>query len=233
MPYGIYASHQYIPNHQVLCNGCLKGYYAIQFSYSSHIYDVFKLYSLPSLIFPKGGKDIFPSQLAICIFKSELLKVWWHHDCFVYHNGPKCLAHGKHLINNCIMKISHHSHNYHSCPHRLNLCRWLILCVNQPWSTDIPKCLCCLSSHMFLKLHSVQFSSVTQSCLTLCDTMDCSTASLSITNSQSLLKLMSIALVLPSNHLILCRPLLHPPSIFPSIRVFSNEVPLGKKKMTL
>ena len=75
MPYGIYASHQYIPNHQVLCNGCLKGYYAIQFSYSSHIYDVFKLYSLPSLIFPKGGKDIFPSQLAICIFKSELLKV--------------------------------------------------------------------------------------------------------------------------------------------------------------
>ena len=48
-------------------------------------------------------------------------------------------------------------------------------------------------------------------------------ASLSITNSQSLLKLMSIELVMPSNHLILCRPLLLPPSIFPSIRVFSNE----------
>ena len=47
--------------------------------------------------------------------------------------------------------------------------------------------------------------------------------SLSITNSQSLLKLTSIALVMPSNHLILCRPLLLPPSIFPSIRVFSNE----------
>ena len=45
---------------------------------------------------------------------------------------------------------------------------------------------------------------------------------LSITNSQSLLKLMSIKSVMPSNHLILCRPLL-PPSIFPSIRVFSNE----------
>ena len=45
----------------------------------------------------------------------------------------------------------------------------------------------------------------------------------SITNSQSLLKLMSIELVMPSNHLILCRPLLLPPSIFPSIRVFSNE----------
>ena len=48
-------------------------------------------------------------------------------------------------------------------------------------------------------------------------------ASLSITSSQSLLKLMSIELVMPSNHLILCRPLLLPPSIFPSIRVFSNE----------
>ena len=48
-------------------------------------------------------------------------------------------------------------------------------------------------------------------------------ASLSITNAQSLLKLMSIELVMPSNHLILCRPLLLPPSIFPSIRVFSNE----------
>ena len=48
-------------------------------------------------------------------------------------------------------------------------------------------------------------------------------ASLSITNSWSLLKLMSIDLVMPSNHLILCRPLFLPPSIIPSIRVFSNE----------
>ena len=48
-------------------------------------------------------------------------------------------------------------------------------------------------------------------------------ASLSITNSQSLLKLMSIALVMPSNHLILCHPLLLLSSIFPSIKVFSNE----------
>ena len=46
---------------------------------------------------------------------------------------------------------------------------------------------------------------------------------MSITNSQGLLKLMSIELVMPSNHLILCRPLLLPPSIFPSIRDFSNE----------
>ena len=48
-------------------------------------------------------------------------------------------------------------------------------------------------------------------------------ASLSITNSWSLFKLMSIESVMPSNHLILCRPLLLPPSIFPGIRVFSNE----------
>ena len=51
-------------------------------------------------------------------------------------------------------------------------------------------------------------------------------ASLSITNSWSLLRLMSIELVMPSNHLILCRPLLLIPSIFSSIRVFSNELVL-------
>ena len=54
--------------------------------------------------------------------------------------------------------------------------------------------------------------------------MDCSTpGSLSITNLQSLFKLLSINLVMPSNHLILCHPLLLLPSIFPNIRVFSNE----------
>ena len=63
-----------------------------------------------------------------------------------------------------------------------------------------------------------QFSSVTQSCPPLCDH-----ASLSITNSPSLLKLMSFESTMPSNHLILCRTFLLPPSIFPSIRVFSNE----------
>ena len=48
-------------------------------------------------------------------------------------------------------------------------------------------------------------------------------ASLSITNSRSLFKFMSIELVMPSNHFVLCHPLLLPPSIFPSIRVFSSE----------
>ena len=70
---------------------------------------------------------------------------------------------------------------------------------------------------------SVQFSSVAQSCPTLCDPMNCSMPDfLSVTNSRSLLQLMSIDSVMPSNH-ILCHPLLLLPSIFPSIRVFSNE----------
>ena len=69
----------------------------------------------------------------------------------------------------------------------------------------------------------IQFSSVAQLCLTLCNSMDCRMPSLSITNSWSLLKLMSIESVMPSNHLILCRSLLLLPSIFPSIRVLSNE----------
>ena len=68
-----------------------------------------------------------------------------------------------------------------------------------------------------------QFSSV-GSVVTLCDPMDCSMqAFLSIPNAQSLLKLMSIKLVTPSNHPILCCPLLLMPSVFPSIRVFSSE----------
>ena len=68
------------------------------------------------------------------------------------------------------------------------------------------------------------FSPVTQSCPILCN--PCTTAcqaSLSITNSQSLLKLMSIESMMPSNHLILCRPLLFLPSVFTSIRVFASE----------
>ena len=75
-------------------------------------------------------------------------------------------------------------------------------------------------------LYLIQFSSVQLlSCVWLFATLWTAApqASLSITNSWSLLKLMSIELVMPSNHLILCRPLLLLPSIFPSIRVFSNE----------
>ena len=71
---------------------------------------------------------------------------------------------------------------------------------------------------------SVQFSSVAQSCPTLCDPwIAARQASLSITIFQSSLKLMSIESVMPSSHLILCHPLLLLPPIPPSIRVFSNE----------
>ena len=69
-----------------------------------------------------------------------------------------------------------------------------------------------------------QFSSVAQSCPTLCDPVDYSMPCFPVRNQlPDLLKLMSIELVMPSNHLILCHPLLLLPSIFPSIRVFSNE----------
>ena len=67
--------------------------------------------------------------------------------------------------------------------------------------------------------------SVTKLCLTFCDPIDCS--SLSLTISWSLLKFMSIKLVVPPNHLILCHPLPLLPSIFPIIRVFFNESDLS------
>ena len=78
-----------------------------------------------------------------------------------------------------------------------------------------------------LPLAPPQFSSVTQSCLTLCDPIDCSTPGFPI-HHQLLepTELMSITSVMPYNHLILCRPLLLQPSVFPSIRVFFNGLVL-------
>ena len=68
------------------------------------------------------------------------------------------------------------------------------------------------------------YCSISKSCPTLSNPMDCSTpGSVSLTISWSLPKFMSIESVMPSNHFILCHPLLLLPSIFPSIRVFSNE----------
>ena len=85
-----------------------------------------------------------------------------------------------------------------------------------------------IHQHELYQLLLNQFSSEAQSCPILCipEFANQWTASLhSITNSQSLSKLMSVEWVMPSNNLILCRPLL-PPSIFPSIRVFSKELVL-------
>ena len=70
----------------------------------------------------------------------------------------------------------------------------------------------------------IQFSSVSQLCPALCDPMDCSTPGLPVHHQlPEPTQTMFIELVMLSNHLILCRPFLLPPSIFPSIRVFSNE----------
>ena len=74
------------------------------------------------------------------------------------------------------------------------------------------------------KIIITKFSSVAQSCLTLRNPMDQRTPGLPVHHQlSSLLKLISIESVMPSNHLILCCPLLLLPSIFPNIRVFSNE----------
>ena len=70
---------------------------------------------------------------------------------------------------------------------------------------------------------SIQFSSLPRLCLTLCDPMDCNMPGFPVHYSQSLLKLTSIESVMPSNHHILCHPLLLLHSIFPSIRAVSNE----------
>ena len=111
--------------------------------------------------------------------------------------------------------------------------------IRRPWSSNLETFLhlLCISdkrNHRWLFLLlvlycllSVQFSSGTQSFLTLCKThglqaTECQ-ASMFITNSQSLLKLMSIKSVMPSNHLTLCHLLLLLPSIIPSIRGFFNE----------
>ena len=77
---------------------------------------------------------------------------------------------------------------------------------------------------------SVQFSSVVQSCLTLCDPMNRSTPGLPVHHQlPELLRFTSIKSVMPSRHLILCRPLLLLPPIPPSIRVFSDESTLLMK----
>ena len=75
-----------------------------------------------------------------------------------------------------------------------------------------------------LHFNSVQFSSVTQPCPSLCDPMDCSTPGLPVHHQlPELAQTQSITSVMPSSYLILCRPLLLPHSIFPTIRVLPNE----------
>ena len=85
----------------------------------------------------------------------------------------------------------------------------------------------CFYRPLVVSMKRISCCSVAQLCPILCNTMDCTRqASLSFTVSRSLLKLMSVESVMPSNHLILCFPLLLLPSVFPSTRVFSNELAL-------
>ena len=80
----------------------------------------------------------------------------------------------------------------------------------------------CVGDHLTQTV-TVQFSSVAQSCPTVWDSTDCNTPGFPVHHQLPELKLMSIELVMPSNHLILCLPLLLLSSVFPSFRVFSNE----------
>ena len=93
----------------------------------------------------------------------------------------------------------------------------------KPWSLTLPA----VEGRFFTTSKPSHFSSVTQSCPTLCDPIDCSTPGFPIYHQlPKPTQLMSIVSVIPSNHFILCWPLLLQPSIFPSIRVFSNELVL-------
>ena len=125
----------------------------------------------------------------------------------------------------CILYIMIYIIYIIKCIHIIYICIYIYVCVCVYIYIYIyiNRCYPLISNVSFtlpsptITLMLEKFSSVTQLCLTLCDSMDCSTPGL------SLLKLMYIESVMPSNHLILWHPLLFLPSIFPRIRVFSNE----------
>ena len=124
-----------------------------------------------------------------------------------------------HGVNPPMMRVGYHQYGNKG----LSLRSFKLLILFQLWftvkvSTNVHY------AWTIVFLVTVQFSSVAQSCPTLCAPWTAARqASLSITNCWSLPKPMSIESVMPSNHLILCHPLLLLPSIFPSIKVFSNQ----------
>ena len=94
----------------------------------------------------------------------------------------------------------------------------------EPWFPQISKLYSFAQKHRFCKLYQTIFSSVAQSCPTLCDPVNSSTPGFPVHHQlPKLAQTVSIKTVMPSSHLILCRPLLLLPSIFRSISVFSNE----------
>ena len=125
------------------------------------------------------------------------------------------------LIYNSVFFCHKKSHCQNFCDNLISiafLCLILLIFLHNIFTLMFLKL-----KRIYLGVYSVQFSSVTQSCLILCDPMNCSTPGLPVHHQLLvMLKLMSIELAIPSNHLILCRPLLLP-SVFPSIRVCFNE----------
>ena len=139
------------------------------------------------------------------------------HSCILVWKIPWTEEEPSNLQSMGLQRVGHDwaqsiSHNYHLC-----------CCYGENIKAPISQWFSSIQ-YLIQYFRSDQIRSVTQSCPTLCNPMNRSIqASLSITNSQSLLKLMSIELGMPSSHLILCRPLLLLTPIPPSIRVFSNE----------
>ena len=123
--------------------------------------------------------------------------------------------------------LHHHTILTNSFSSSSSQSQFLLLTTREIWCPYWSAASFTFPNPMSFSQASVQFSSVAQSRLTLCDPMDHSTPGLPVHHQlPELLKLMSFKLVMLSNHLILCRPLLLLPSIFPSIRIFPNETVL-------
>ena len=150
---------------------------------------------------------------------SRMFSVFFSCPSFAYKQGFSSVtaSHASVLTSVCMMAAWQHHCPFQDIPVKRNTARCLIFKSDRPLSMGHKK-----QKTRFSTCRSV--SSVAQSCLTLAAPWTAARqASLSITTSQRLPKPMSIEAEMPSNHLILCRPLLLLPSIFPSIRVFSNE----------
>ena len=133
--------------------------------------------------------------------------------CRLYANTVilyKGLDHQQVLVSSTVLKLSRADTEGHLYTSKSNLS--LLHKGNFSWPTSTHK--------NFFQKTTPQFSSVAQLCPTLCDLMDCSTPSLPVHHQP---KPMSIESVMPSNRFIICCPLLLPPSVFPSIRIFSSE----------
>ena len=146
---------------------------------------------------------------------NQLLKCW-PPPVSAHRNKDSLKSMEHHSLTAAWALPPHYHHQKEYCPIHCDVKSYYLSCYKSNCSFA-PVELCCFD----IGINSVQ----SLSCVRLFATpwTAAHQGSLSITNSWSLLKLMSIELVMPSNHLSLCRPLPLLPSIFPSIRIFSNE----------